>query len=97
LSAQIQNMSETRLKIQTLSYPDDLFKIRLSDSDLKPGEKSKLMVKVNRRAEQEKFEKSITFELNDQQKTRFTIPVKKDPPALQKQTGQKPSQKPGGK
>ena len=55
------------------------------------------MVKINRRMEQEKFEKCITFELNDQQKTRFTIPVKRDKPPLQGQTGQKPSQKARGK
>lgn len=77
MSAQIKNVSEERLKIKPVGYAKDLFKIRLSDSDLKPGEKTKLMVKLNRRANLEKFEKSITFELNDKEKTRFSIPVKK--------------------
>jgi len=75
MSAMIQNVSGNRLKIKPVGYPKDLFKVRLSDSDLKPGEKTKLMVKLNRRANLGKFEKSITFELNDKDKTRFTIPL----------------------
>ena len=81
MSAQIKNVSDERLKIKAVSYAKDLFKIRLSDSDLKPGERTKLMVKLNRRANLDKFEKSITFELNDKEKTRFSIPVKKMPVA----------------
>jgi len=55
----------------------DLFRIKLSDSNLKPGEKTKLMVKLNRHADLETFDKAITFEINDANKTRFSIPLKK--------------------
>jgi hypothetical protein len=78
MAVEIQNVSDKRLKITPSGYPEDLFKIKLSDLDLKPGEKSKLMVKLNRHTDVEQFEKSATFELNDQQKTRFSIPLRKD-------------------
>lgn len=89
MSAMIQNVGENRLKIKPVDYPEDLFKVRLSDSDLKPGEKANLMVKLNRRANLGKFEKSITFELNDKDKTRFTIPLKRA--ALQHEPLKKPA------
>jgi LEA14-like dessication related protein len=80
MSALIENTSKKRLRIKPVGYPEDLFKVKLSDSDLKPGEKTKLMVKLNRRVELETFEKSITLELNDKDKTRFSIPLKKERP-----------------
>lgn len=96
LSTRIQNISQTRVKIKPVGYPRDLFKVRLSDSDLRAGEKTKLMVKVNRKMELDKFQKSITFELNDQEKTRFTVPVKKDPPAVKKPIRRSSSRKAQG-
>jgi hypothetical protein len=96
ISAQIQNVGKNRVKIEPVGYPGDLFKVGLSDSDLKPGEKSKLMVKLNRKVELEKFEKSITLELNDKGKTRFTIPVRKKPPAPEKSLRKPPIPKPQG-
>jgi hypothetical protein len=76
----IQNVGNEKLKITTLGYPEDLFKVKLSDTDLKPGEKSKLMVKFNRHAELDHFEKCITFETSGKNKTRFSIPLKKEVP-----------------
>ena len=73
----IQNVGNKKLKIIPAGYSEDLFKIKLSDSDLKPGEKTKLMVKLNRHADLETFDKSVTFEINDGNKTRFSIPLKK--------------------
>lgn len=96
LSTQIQNISQTRVKIKAIGYPRDLFKVRLSDSDLRPGEKTKLMVKLNRRMELDQFQKSITFELNDQKNSRFTVPVKKDPPAAKKPIKKPPTRRPEG-
>ena len=96
LSTQIQNISQTRVKIEPVGYPRDLFKVRLSDSDLRPGEKTKLMVKLNRRMELNKFQKSITFELNDQKNSRFTVPVKKDPPPAKRSTKRPPTRKSQG-
>ena len=78
MAAEILNTGDKRLKITPAAYPEDLFKIKLSDLDLKPGETSKMMVKLNRHTDMEKFEKCATFELNDKQKTRFSIPLKKD-------------------
>lgn len=73
----IENTGKKRVKIKPVDYPKDLLKVKLSKDDLRSGEKAKLMVKLNRRMELDKFEKSITFELNDEHKTRFSIPVKK--------------------
>lgn len=95
--AQIQNVGKKRLKIKPVGYLKNLFKVRLSDSDLKAEEKTKLMVKLNRRVELEKFEKSITFELNDKNKTRFSIPVKKMVPPPEKPSKKTPAGKKEGK
>lgn len=80
MAAIIQNVGNENLKLTPVSYPEDLFKVNLSDSNLKPGEKSKLMVKFNRHAELDHFEKCITFETSDKNKTRFSIPLKKEIP-----------------
>ncbi len=96
LTAVIQNVGKNRLKIKPVSYPKDLFKVKLSDSDLKPGEKSKLMVKLNRKTDLDKFEKSITLELNDEGKTRFTIPVKRKPPPAERPARKPAPRKPAG-
>jgi len=97
MSAQIENAGKEKLKIEPVGYAENLFKIRIPDPDLKPGEKTKLMVKLNRRADLEKFEKCITFELDDKNKTRFTIPVKKMPVTEKKPLVKPPSGKTKGK
>jgi hypothetical protein len=76
-----------KIKITPVDYPEDLVRVKLSDSELKPGEKTKLLVKLNRHTDLDHFEKSITFETSGKNKTRFSIPLKKEIPR------QKPTQK----
>lgn len=84
----IQNFGNEKLKIKAVGYPEDLFKVKLSDSELKPGEKTKLLVKLNRHADLEQFEKSITFETSGKNNTRFSIPLKKEIPRVKTTQGQ---------
>ena len=89
----IQNVGSEKLKITPVGYPEDLVRIKLSDSDLKPGEKTKFMVKLNRHSELDHFEKSITFEASGKDKTRFSIPLKKEIPRKKTTTQKKPIKK----
>jgi len=70
----IQNVSDQPVGIKVASEPYGYFKLTLPET-LKPGETAECKLKVNREFLSEPFEKSVTLELTDASKTRFTIPV----------------------
>ena len=91
----ITNVSDQKLEVSLISMPDDLFEIKLPKS-IKPGKSAKGELKLRREAYGDSFEKSVTIEVvgvDDEEATRFTIPVKRSL-HVAKTT---PPQKPGSK
>lgn len=70
----IQNVSDQDLGINVASEPYGYFQLTLPEM-IKAGQTAECKLKVNREFLAEPFEKSVTLELTDDSKTRFTIPV----------------------
>jgi len=76
LEFEITNVSDEELKVALVDMPIGMFKVELPNK-IKPGKTEKGKIELTKEYLAEEFEKSITIELNDQDKTRFTIPVKR--------------------
>ncbi len=70
----IRNVSPENLEIKVVSQPYGYFKLDIP-KEVKADQAIKCKLKVNKDKLKEEFQKSITIELNDAAKTRFTIPV----------------------
>jgi hypothetical protein len=72
----ITNVSEADIALSLIDRPTALFDIKLPVS-IAAGETVEAQLKLRDDAMEESFEKSITLELDDEQASRFTIPVKR--------------------
>jgi hypothetical protein len=72
----ITNVSETDLEIALIDMPEGIFELKLPDK-VEAGKSAQGVLKLDGEALELSFEKSITIELNDEAKSRFTIPVKR--------------------
>ena len=72
----IQNISDMDLELALIDMPANMFKITLPKK-IKAGESAKGKFTVQKEFVPKEFEKSMTIELNDNPKTRFTVPVKR--------------------
>ncbi|MBU0984925.1 MAG: DUF1573 domain-containing protein, partial [candidate division Zixibacteria bacterium] len=70
------NVAETPLAVKLISHADTFFDIELP-SEIPAGGSVSGTLKVLPDALGDSFEKSFTFELNDEQNSRFTVPVKR--------------------
>ncbi len=70
----IENVSGNDILIKLVSTPPEIFTIDIPN-EIKAGESGEGKILVNEAFLSKSFEKSITFEVNDDQKTRITIPV----------------------
>ena len=73
---EIENISDQELKLEVIDYPESMLKIDFPKK-IKPGKTESGKVEVKGIFKNVEFEKSITIELNDEGRTRFTIPVKR--------------------
>jgi len=73
----IRNVTTTELGIKIVDMPGEFVEGKLSSKMIKPSEEVKLKVKLKREAKNASLAKSITLELDDQNKNRLSIPVKK--------------------
>ena len=73
----ITNVSDMRLNTSMLSIADDYFEVELPET-LPAGETKEAKLRLKKDALGKEFEKSFTFQLNDPEKTRFTMPVKRN-------------------
>ncbi len=76
ITFEIKNVSDMELDFSMVSVPEGLFELDLPES-VKPGGEVKGTLKLKKEAISESFEKSFTIQLNDEKKSRFTIPVKR--------------------
>jgi hypothetical protein len=72
----IRNISDADLEVKLVDVPSNMFKITLPKK-IKVGKSEKGKIVINDSQLKNEFDKSITIELSDQTKTRFTIPVKR--------------------
>lgn len=70
----IRNVSDRELTLTLLAGPTDLMEIDLPQS-VGPGETVEGEVRLHADVLDMSFDKSFTFELNDDDTTRFTVPV----------------------
>jgi hypothetical protein len=69
-------VSDQDLSLTVIDQPDGLFDITLP-AMIKAGESAEGVLKLRDDALDTEFQKSVTIQLNDEQTTRFTIPVKR--------------------
>jgi len=72
----IENVSDTDLDLTLVDMPAGMFTIKLP-KQVKAGQTEKGIIKLNHDYLEQEFDKSLTIELNDANKTRFTVPVKR--------------------
>lgn len=72
----ITNVSDNDLKITLIDRPEGLFDLDLP-SRVEAGKSAQGTIKLHDEAIESSFEKSITLELNDEEMSRFTIPIKR--------------------
>ncbi len=89
MSFEIRNVSDEDLKIKMISYASEYFEVDLPKK-IKAGEAAKAKVKLRKEVLRKSFEKSFTFELSDEVKSRFTIPVKRKLAAAARTASKKP-------
>ncbi|NLI16319.1 MAG: DUF1573 domain-containing protein [candidate division Zixibacteria bacterium] len=68
----IKNVSANDLMLALDSYPDGLFEVKLPKK-IKAGKQANAEIRISNKAAA--FEKSFTIQVDDAEKTRFTIPV----------------------
>jgi len=73
---EITNVSDRDLKLEVIDYPKSMLKLDFPDK-IKAGKTESGKAEVKDFFKNIEFEKSITIELNDEDHTRFTIPVKR--------------------
>jgi len=72
----IENHSDRDYKIKLVDGEGKLFEIKLPGK-VKAGESVKGRIRVLEGAIQTEFEQSLTFEINDDKQSRFTLPIKR--------------------
>ena len=72
----ITNVSDQDLELTLIAAPTALFTVDLPKK-IKAGETKTVNLEVKKDAAEQAFEKSITIAVNDQEGTRFTVPVVK--------------------
>lgn len=80
LKSEIKNVTEEEMKLAIVSAPPGVFKkVKLSRSELKPGETAKLEVELEKGKGDDQFRKSVTVEAvsKDNKKFRLTVPLVK--------------------
>ncbi|MBN1211673.1 MAG: hypothetical protein JXA92_03770 [candidate division Zixibacteria bacterium] len=74
MTFKIQNVSDQDLKATIVDIPDELFEVKIPDK-IKAGKTAEAVLKLREGSLEQSFEKTFTIELNDEAKTRFSIPV----------------------
>jgi hypothetical protein len=71
-----KNVSKEKLTAKIVACPAELFTVEAPSAPIAPGGTGQFLVRVNSDNKTKNFTRSFTFELSDQVKTRFTIPVR---------------------
>ena len=77
MSFTITNVSEQDLTPTLVSWPPSMLEVVELPKKIEAGKSAEGRIKIREDKLSESFEKSFTFELNDESKSRFTVPVKR--------------------
>ncbi len=72
----IQNVSTEDLNLTLLDASPEYFKVELPDK-IGAGKTETAKLTLTKTGQKDAFEKSLTFEVNDKENSRFTVPVKR--------------------
>ncbi len=72
----IQNMSQKDYALTLVDYPADYFAVKLPGA-IKAGETVTAEIEVTEAKVPEEFEKSFTFQVNDDKSSRYSVPIKR--------------------
>ena len=75
LIAKVKNVSDQELKIKIIDFPLGFVESKLTEEVIRPKEEIELVVNLGQEPPQDHFSKSITLEVNDKDKSRFSIPI----------------------
>ncbi len=73
---QVTNLSDESIKITVITRPDVVGAIYLPGS-IRPGQTITGRIELSQEGIESEFEKSITIECDDADRTRFTIPIRR--------------------
>ena len=76
MTFKIENVSDQDVKPIIVDIPDELFEVDIPDK-IKAGKTEEAVLKLKEVALDQSFEKTFTIELDDEAKTRFSIPVRR--------------------
>ncbi len=86
INFKITNVSDQKLDLTMISLADTYFEVELPNS-IDAGKTGEGKLKILKDAIGEDFEKSFTFQVSDEQTSRFTVPVKRKlQPSVQQAT-----------
>ena len=77
----LTNVSDQDIEITLIDRPEGYFELELPDM-VEAGKTAHGVLKLYDDAIEQSFEKSITIQLNDEQSSRYTIPVKRKKRAI---------------
>lgn len=72
----VSNMSDKPLNLTRIAVPNDLLELSLPAS-VEAGKSVEGSIKLKPEAAEKSFEASMTLEVNDEAKSRFTVPIKR--------------------
>jgi hypothetical protein len=72
---EFRNISGQSLAVSVVDLPDELLSVIVPDEQVRPGETSRIGIKLNPDLRKVDYFKSVTFEVSDSLQTRYTIPV----------------------
>ncbi len=72
----IENVSDSDFDLTLVSMPEGMFTVKLP-KQIKAGQTGKGEIKLDHAYLDKEFDKSLTIEVNDANKTHFTVPVKR--------------------
>lgn len=72
---EIENNSDQALTLKIISEPADLFTVALPAGSVAAGESADIKIKMTDILDKRLYAKSVTFEVSDSSKTRYTIPI----------------------
>jgi len=72
----VQNKGDIDLDILLIDYAEDYFTVELP-AQVKAGETVEGIVAVHEHLETEEFERSLTIQISDEERTRYSLPVKR--------------------
>jgi hypothetical protein len=70
-----KNITLDTIQMSLVWADTEYIRVEVPETRIGPGERANISVEVNRDRRKDRFEKSFTIQMDDEQNTRMTIPV----------------------